>query len=446
MSGPGGAGRGSVARLLLAALPFVLVASMVAAFGVDVPYWDEWELVPYLDLLSQGRLSLALLWAQHSEHRLLFPRAAMLALARWSGWDVRWEMALGLGLALSSYAIFLRLLDRSAARAGVLLPVWLPGLASLLVFSLRQWENWIWGWQLQIHMNVLAVVAGVSLATGEARRRTLRLVAAGALGLVAQYSFACGMAYWPIVAVALAAERRETTARLKTLALWVGWAAACAASYLVGYVRPAWSSDPWLFSREPLRFGAYVLAYLGGPLSPEGDSRWIVAWAVAAGLAGLLLAGYASQRLVSERRLPLSELLPYLSLALYAVAAAVLGAVGRLGNGPTQALLSRYVTIGQLLWLADAALVGLWLGSASGRPLRGRAPALALAAIGVAAALASASGGARLIAAFERLQPARRALLERRDSPALAVLHPDRQLLWQRARVLERLRLSVYRP
>ncbi len=32
---------------VLAAVPFLLLASMIVNFGVDVPYWDQWDrLVP----------------------------------------------------------------------------------------------------------------------------------------------------------------------------------------------------------------------------------------------------------------------------------------------------------------------------------------------------------------------------------------------------------------
>ena len=45
--------------LLLAVclLPVFLSANFVWRFGVDVPFWDEWELVPLLRSLHDGHLS-----------------------------------------------------------------------------------------------------------------------------------------------------------------------------------------------------------------------------------------------------------------------------------------------------------------------------------------------------------------------------------------------------
>jgi len=427
-----------------AAIPLVLLASMLANFAVDVPYWDQWDLVPYLEQAARGELDLAALAAQHSEHRLLFPRVAMLALARASGWDVRWEMALSLLLAVSSLLGFAVLFRRGARRAGTAAWSLLPPLAAVALFSLRQWENWIWGWQLQVHLNVLAVVLGVGFATARSRRG-LALVGALVLGFVAQYSFACGLAYWPIVGAVLAVQpgfaRGE---RARRLALWTAVAAAAAAAYLVGYQKPPWTPDAWLFLRRPDLFAVYVIAYLGAPLSPDPEVPGATAVAVGLGAAGLALLGWAAWRLRAAG-VGLALLSPFLALAAYAGAAAAVTGVGRLGLGPSQALLSRYTTIGQLLWLADCALLGLLVACGSrveGRPRRAKA---ALAGIALALTLASLASVPRFTRSYRLLAAARDALRAGQDSEALAVLHPSRDVLWQRARTLERLGLSVYR-
>lgn len=410
----------------LAAIPLLLLVSMLWNFAVDVPYWDQWDLVPYFQLGEEGRLGIRALWQQHSEHRLLVPRAIMLALARLTGWDTRYEMAVSVALACVTGLILAGLHRRSAARAQIAPAAWAIPLFALVLFSLRQWENWIWGWQLQIHLNVCAVVAGTALLASSGRR-ALALTGAVALGLVAQYSFASGLFYWPAVGLVIALDPHG---RARRLLAWTGAAAACIASYLYGYVKPGWTPDIGTFLAQPSGLVAYFLAYLGAPLTPEGDSPAIIAWAVTAGGVGLVvLAG-----LVRGKAAALAP--PYLALSAYAILAAAATGVGRLGLGPSQALISRYVTISQLLWLAIAALLGLRAS---------RAARAAAAAIALALGLASVSGVERFETAYRRFSAARAALVARRDGPALAVLHPDRAMLLVRARVLERLSLSVYR-
>jgi len=429
--------------LVLAAIPPLVLASMVANFGVDVPYWDQWDLVPDLEKLYAGGLGLSDLWAQHSEHRVLVPRALMLGLARLTGWDVRYELWLSLLLALLSAGLCLRLWRAARANAGVSAFAWLPAIGSLGLFSLRQWENWLWGWQLTIHLTVLALLAGLVLA--RRAKRPLALAALLALGLVAQYSFATGLAYWPIVGLVVAASfERGDRSRGWVLLAWTAVSATALASYLYGYRKPPWTPDTGLALERPGGFLLYVLAYLGSPLTPESESGWRLPWAVTAGLLGIF-AFVASARALRRRGLGTATLAPFAGLAGYAVVSAMLGGVGRLGLGPEQALASRYVTLGQWLWLSDLGLLAL-VAAAEATPRRQRR--LAIAALTVATltlAVASASAGGRFVEAYRRLGAARAALRAHADTPALAVLHPDRELLWRRAQVLERLRLSVYR-
>jgi len=40
----------------LVMLPSSALAYYIAVFGVNVVFWDEWEMVPLLERLNQGRL------------------------------------------------------------------------------------------------------------------------------------------------------------------------------------------------------------------------------------------------------------------------------------------------------------------------------------------------------------------------------------------------------
>ena len=81
---------------LLTVIPMAHVAGIIGVYGVDVPYWDQWRLVPLLAALDDGTMRVSDLWAIHNEHRVLFPRLVMLGLAQLSGWNTRWEMAASL--------------------------------------------------------------------------------------------------------------------------------------------------------------------------------------------------------------------------------------------------------------------------------------------------------------------------------------------------------------
>ncbi len=66
-----------IVALLLAMLPLVVLLRTFASYAVDLPIWDEWwSIVPLLQKYFSGTLVWGDFWAQHNEHRLLFPNAA----------------------------------------------------------------------------------------------------------------------------------------------------------------------------------------------------------------------------------------------------------------------------------------------------------------------------------------------------------------------------------
>jgi hypothetical protein len=336
---------------LLALAPPLCLAGLVATHGVDVPFWDQWEFVGLLDRAHQGFPTLADLAVQHNEHRPFFPRLLMLALALPSGWNIRLELGLNLVLAALLFAVWVRLAAATARRAGLEPCPWLVPALSLAVFSLAQSENWTWGWQIQIFLNVLAVVLGFALLGGPPLAPA-RLAAAIACGVVASFSFSNGLLYWPIGLAVLAAtapgQRPEGLRRATALVLWTAAGALVFLGYFHGYQKPAAHPLLSLALREPGDLIAYIALYLGTPLL-----NFRAAWALGLGLAGIALFALGLARLVAARDTTrAAALLPLVGLASYSLASAAVTGIGRLGLGATQAMSSRYVTIALPFWLA----------------------------------------------------------------------------------------------
>lgn len=120
-------------------LPPLYILYLITRYGIDVPFWDEWEFVPLLMKFKSGALTFHDLLAQHNEHRILFPRLIMLVLAAVTGWDIRYELYANFAVAAFTF-VFLNLLYRRAAGKGR--APWFPALSAFLVFSPVQAENW----------------------------------------------------------------------------------------------------------------------------------------------------------------------------------------------------------------------------------------------------------------------------------------------------------------
>ena len=78
--------------LLILILPLIIEVFYIRSFGVNVVYWDQWELVPLLDKLYDSSLTFDDLFAQHNEHRIFFPRIIMLGLAYMTQYNTIAEM------------------------------------------------------------------------------------------------------------------------------------------------------------------------------------------------------------------------------------------------------------------------------------------------------------------------------------------------------------------
>ena len=146
---------------LLTLAPLLWVVFAVMRYGVDVPFLDQWELVPFLDKSYQGQLTLGDLWVQHNEHRIFFPRMLMVGLAHLTGWNTRWELVVNLVLGCGIFGVLAWQIQRTRKELGQEQLKWAVPACSLVVFSLCQYENSLWGWQLQMFMEMLALTGAI---------------------------------------------------------------------------------------------------------------------------------------------------------------------------------------------------------------------------------------------------------------------------------------------
>jgi hypothetical protein len=419
----------------LTCLPPVALAVAVYAWGVDLPYWDQWALVPYLDAIAHGHWPLGDLWRQHNEHRLYFPQLLMLALAQLSSWNIRWELAMNVVLATGIFLALVALLRQTADGDGR--PWWTWPLLSLMVFSPSQWENWVWGWQLQIFLCVLAVASGLALLARDADRPR-RWLPAALCGVVASYSFANGLLFWFLALPLVALPPRRRAWRLLA---WSALAAITFGVYFHGFGFLPHDALDWTSPRTWKLFGGYVALYLGAPLYAFRHPLALYGGFVTLVAATCWLAWACRHSWNDATRR--SRFLPWLLLASWAATSAVLTATGRLHLGLGQALTSRYVTISGLFWVA---LLGAWTVA---RPWftdtarsRERAVVLALAA----ALLVNAVHGARFLRAQHgERAPIREALRGGEAKIGLVHLYPDPDVARERLLTLQRLEMSLYR-
>jgi len=326
--------------------PPLSILYLIHTLAVNVPYWDEWELVPLIAKLYAGTLTFADFWRQHNEHRVVFPKLILLGLARLSGWNVVAEIYLSLALAVLSFLFLWRLLSTTLGTTHAVLRPALVVLASWLVFTLAQGQNWLWGWELPWFLSNLSVVIAIwVLAEWPGQWRAV--VFAALACVVANYSLASGLLLWGVILVGLLVQ--FTLWQWQKIVFWLVASGLSIGAYLYNYHSVTGHPSLFFVLRHPFIFATYILAYLGSPFGNWGGV--LSATTALYGLAGIAALAIAAGGLWWQRAWRPSNALPWLLLVLFALLNAVLTGIGRAGFGLGQALSSRYATVAILFWI-----------------------------------------------------------------------------------------------
>lgn len=338
----------AVPPALLILAPLVVIIIFINRYAVNVPALDEWHLAEDLHAIHDGQGRPSDLWRQHNEHRMLFPRAALLALAMASDWNTIVEMYASVCLLALMLLCWWRL-HRAVGRKGL----WTFVPLAWLILSPGQWENILTGWQLQFCLGVAAIVwAMYWLGRGSMAAFGSAILCA----IVASYSFNNGLVVWPAGLVALGLMRASQGRVVR----WAIFGVLVTVIYYVGYVSAPNHPSPLEAFAHPLETLSFLLMNVGAPLA--GGS---LALAAAMGVFFVTLLVASLVRVWPRRRqlLPLSGTMASLwGLLIISLASSLAIAIGRVGfHQPTWAVSSRYVTITAL---GIAALYLLYLAGA----------------------------------------------------------------------------------
>jgi hypothetical protein len=449
---------------IIAALPPLYLISVILTNTIDVPFADQWALIPLLERSYRGTLSIRDLWAQHNEHRLLFPRLIMLGLARLSGWNTHAEMLGNVVLAAGIFALLVYQL-RATARPTQMAWAWIVPVLSLAVFSLNQAENWWGGWNIQIFLNALTVSASVILIAAPTRRLDALALALGC-GVVATYSYSNGLLIWPLGLLLLIMRTDRWSQRnAMWIIAWICGGVLTVASFFYQYTWTAQAPTLAELMRNPGQYLTYTLTYLGaaptrgaveflfGLLSSDlrafcnlGDSDlcgYVNSTAIAAGAIGIVLFLLIVRSLL--HRLLLQLLLPYLGLGMYALGTGAVTSLGRAGYGNHQALAQRYATTASLFWVALVILLALYAHISVANTLKRTAAIALIGLFSTLTALCTLQGPDHFRWQYDYLEPARNELFTLANDDLLRRLYFDPQVVRHGAAILKRRHLSVFR-
>src|SRR5262249_9476383 len=128
----------------------------VNRYGCNVPFWDEWQIVPFL--AGNHYPTLGYLWEQYNEHRIFLPKLLLWGLSKLTHCDSRAGMFFN-AIALGSLAFVTIRVVRTLRGKLHYTDAFFP----LALLHLGHWENLLWNFQVQFVLSTL--LAGLFLLT-----------------------------------------------------------------------------------------------------------------------------------------------------------------------------------------------------------------------------------------------------------------------------------------
>lgn len=330
-----------------AALFFAATAVFALLYHYPVLYFDHWDIVPYYQRLMEGALKPGDLFTPHGTHWHAGGYAVMLGLATLTGMTQTPEIIASLMLAVIACGALYALLRDAWRRLHQPTAPVLFAVIAFFLFSADQSENWLWGWQVSVFLNVAGAATCMALL---ARRdgKTLSLVGAMLAAAIAIYSFATGLALLPAGLVVLLFKRPRLDARLMA---WTTFSVAIALHYKIAVLdwRPQYVASITPQALDAGSLGSlthFTLDLIGGAVG-----RFTNGLPLIASLLGLVVGAYSLWRMTSAERAATAGAV---GLSLYGLGAAALIAFGRLGFDT--ATISRYITFANFFWIGVVTL------------------------------------------------------------------------------------------
>ena len=325
--------------------PIFLYLYYLFKFGVDVPFLDQWLFVPLLKAYYSHENWLPMLFEQHNEHRLVFPRLVFLLLAKLTDWNTKVEMFTSWVVCFFNFTLIWLILKQPNVKSK-----WILFPLAWIVFSICQWQNIIWGWQLQWYMAVFGVLAAIFFLI-KTPVSNWYFVPAVIGGILATFSLTNGFLIWPMGLLQLWFLRDKPVKRINLILIWLLIGIFVCILYFMDYAKPGHLPALSVSLDKPLKFVQYMLANLGAGL---GGVKLIQSIIMGSILVSIFAVVFFLLRNISKERL--YELMPWFILGLFSILSAASIAIGRVGRGVGQSLSSRYVTIAALLIIADIIL------------------------------------------------------------------------------------------
>jgi hypothetical protein len=213
------------------------VIDFVRTYGVNFPYYDEWELMPAL--AGTQPITLKWLWSQHNEHRIFIPRLIYLAVTRLTRYDFRAGMFFDALILIASAAALILTIRRIRGRTE-----YTDAFFALVVLNLGQTQNLTNSFQVAFVAGTLLTMTALVLSMHARQLGFRSAIGLGICAMLLPLVGGHGLALVPALSLCVVVTgwrlRNEAGGKWRMLVVWALAVVAIAltAYYFVGYTRP----------------------------------------------------------------------------------------------------------------------------------------------------------------------------------------------------------------
>lgn len=344
-------------------IPIVVLIFTIVLNWVNIPYTDEWGLSIVFDRFYSHTLSLDFLFSQHNEHRMFLPRLVLIANGLLTHWDVRIQMLLTVLLVVlisGNCHTLLKKVEVLSFRSRIFLMT----VINMILFSLVQSENWLFGMQFAFYIPPLMITTALIINSSTANF-SVKLLGSAVLSIISSLSISFGLIAWFLsfpysdLTKRLFFENKKISGKDILHSVFYGAAAFfIIALYFHHYEKPLHHPPLSYALVHPIEAVTYFFIWCGASLTPSPKFTFIVASLVGgAFLLTFLCTLYSVFSRLIKRDERIFSLYPWCMMGLYSVICGIFSTFGRVGIGVEQAFSSRYIAISSYLPISVAVII-----------------------------------------------------------------------------------------
>ena len=321
--------------LLFVLFHISFVIYIVIKYSINMIYWDEWELVELIS--NKISLSFKILWQQHNEHRMFFPKLIIYILSKFTHWDVRYESYFSVFLFFLSTVVAYKILEESKFK---LYPF--VGIFILFILNLKQYMNYLWGFQIAWSLIFLAFLI-VHLLISRGLSNVTDKIIFPVILVIASFSSMHGILV-AIYSVIYSLKNIFLKKDIKFYSFLLFFSIGIILIYFLDWSKPIGHPDIFSFLKHPIDSIIFTGIFAGSIFSYSAKFAGLIG-------SGILVSFlfYLIRRMKEKSLLSIIMELLMNPLLFFGFGFMVMILIGRVGFGPGQANASRYSSFSAIL-------------------------------------------------------------------------------------------------